>query len=339
MNMRDKTLVVIYGQVRTFEITSLSIYQKIVLENFPCHVVLAIDGKYSDIPLKTMKLFEPYLLDIYTTDLKEEEDIPRDHNRIEFVLVKNVLDRLTPLQKEQYRFMIKVRTDLYAREGINIQKIYCTQSLHQFKKDWEMFVSHSSIKNLSYQDKLKAWIMTSGGFQHFVKQYDPNHIPTSPWSLSNVIQWNRHIWDEIHKLKETTSQFEIHKQLRHLFLTQKIVYLIGSSWIHYGYFDDIDRISKEIYDKYGTYRWTDDDNEILEWIDHKGEKRMKLQKEWRWITDDQLRLCHTKHYGLIDLVNPKDYIESFDSWHSLNENIKNLDLFVFIVRPHSIHKT
>lgn len=333
--MRDKTLIVIYGQVRTFEITGLSIYQKIILENHPCHIILSVDGRYSDIPQNIMNLFDPYLLDIYTTNLKSEYDIPRDHNRIEFTLVNNALERLTQSQKDEYMFMIKVRTDMYIREKISLKKIYCQQSLQQFQKDWTTFTNHCNIREISLQEKIKAWFLTGGGLMFFVNRYKSDHKPISPWSLSNVVEWNAQLWNTIDNTPK--SIFEIHKFIRKLSHEKCIVYLIGSSWIHFGYFNDLNDLSENIAKNYGTFRWTENDEEVLEWIDHKGTRRCKLQKHWRWITDDQLRLCHTQNnYSLIDLVNPQDYIESFDSWHTLKDNIKNENLFAFIVRKHSI---
>jgi hypothetical protein len=332
--MQDKTLIVIYGQVRTFEITGLSIYQKIIMENHPCHVLLAIDGRYSDIPQKILTLLDPYLLDVYTTHLKTDDDIPRDHNRIEFILVKNALDKLTPIQKEEYMFMVKVRTDMYIREKICLKRIYCRQSLQQFQIDWTNFTNHENIIKLNPKEQLKAWFLTGGGLNFFLKRYNQNYRPVSPWSLSDVIEWNNELWKSLDNVKK--SLFAIHKYIRKIAQEQKIVYLIGSSWVHFGYFHELDTLSNTIAKDYGTFRWNDDDEALLEWTDHKGVKRSKTQKHWRWITDDQLRLCHFQAHSLIDIVNPQDYIESFDSWHTLKENVKNENLFAFIVRKHQL---
>lgn len=337
----DLTLIIIYGQVRTLETAIIPIYRNIILENHPCHILLSIDGCLSDVPEKTRKLLDPYLMDIYFTNNKFDDDVLRDNNRIEFTLVKNALDKLTQNQKDMYKFMLKIRTDLYIKQHLCLKNIYGLQSFEQFKRDWESFSSNPNISELNLQSKLKAWFLTSG-IPFFANRYKEDEIGISPWSLSNTVKWNDKLWnllDEKMKLSSDHSVFRIHQIIRQLSYDAKVVYLIGSTWIHYGYFKDVYNISMQIYSKYGTLQWPNvADDDVLEWTDHKGTKRSKTQKEWQWITDDQIRLCHNYNYGLIDLVNPQDYIESFDSWHLLHENIKNTNLFAFIVRPQSIRK-
>jgi hypothetical protein len=116
------------------------------------------------------------------------------------------------------------------------------------------------------------------------------------------------------------------------------MYLIGSTWIHFGYAKDVYDLSIELEDKHTMMNWKDKkDDDILEWIDHKNEKRSLVQSEWRNITDDQIRLIHhLKNIFLIDLVNKHDYIESFDASHSLFLNKKNPNLCAFLVRHHQI---
>lgn len=338
----DVTLIIIYGQVRTLETAIIPIYRNIILENYPCHVLLSIDGCLSDIPEKTRKLLDPYLMDVYFTNNKFEDDVLRDHNRIEFTLVKNALEKLTPNQKDMYKFMLKIRTDLYIKQQLCLKNIYGLQSFEQFKTDWASFSSTPQISKLHLPSKLKAWFLT-GGVPFFIDRYKEDEIPTSPWSLSDTVVWNEKLWhllDEKMKLSNDQSLFLIHQIIRQLSYDARVIYLIGSTWIHFGYFKDVYEISVQIYSKYGALQWPNhSDDDSLEWIDHKGTKRSKTQKEWKWITDDQIRLFHiTYNYALMDLVNPHDYIESFDSWHSLHENIKNKNLFAFIVRPHSIRK-
>lgn len=340
----DLTLIIIYGQVRTLETAIIPIYRNIILENHPCHLLLSIDGCLSDVPEKTRKLLDPYLMDVYFTNNKCEDDVIRDNNRIEFTLVKNALDKLTPNQKDMYKFMLKIRTDMYVKEQICLKNIYCLQSFELFKKHWASFSSHSNISHLNLSSQIQAWFLTGGAIPFFVNRYKENVVPTSPWSLSDTVAWNDKLWqslDEKMKLSNDHSLFRLHQMIRQLSYDAKVVYLIGSTWIHYGYFKDVYDISLQIYHKYGTLDWPNhSDDDVLEWIDHKGTKRSKTQKEWKWITDDQIRLCHIIYnYSLIDLVNPQDYIESFDSWHLLHENIKNTNLFAFIVRPQSIRKS
>jgi hypothetical protein len=342
MSHDTATLIIIYGQVRTLETTIISIYRNIILENYPCHVVLSVDGGLADVPEKTLKLLQPYLMDMYFTNLKLEDDVPRDHHRIEFTLVKNALDRLTIHQKEDYRFLLKIRTDMHIKTPLCLKNIYGLQSFESFKKQWTDFITHDNIPRTLF-DQLQAWFLTGGGLSFFTTKYQRDHTPTSPWSLSDTRKLNKRLWQSIaEKLGDgkDPSLFQIHYMIRQLHHDLRVAYLIGSTWIHFGYFSHLFDISQNLAVKYGTMHWPNcRDEDILEWTDHKGTKRTKPQKEWRWITDDQIRLSHTNfNYCLIDLVNPADYIESFDSRHLLSDNIKNPELFAFIVRPHSIPK-
>lgn len=334
------TLIIIYGQVRTMETAIISIYKNIILENFPCHVILSIDGKLSDIPEKTLELLDSYILDIYFTNLKHEDDIPRDHHRIEFTLVQNALERLSVNQIEVYDFLLKVRTDLYVKYPLCLRKIYGMQSFEDFKREWNLFIQHEHIVELNTPiQQIKAWILTGSGIPTFLNMYKEDHVHPSPWSLLNTIEWNKNLWSNLeNKMTDNISLFRIHQIIRQLLSEYRVSYLIGSTWIHFGFFRELCLISKNLKDKYGTYRWFSDDNTTMKWVDHKNTGRSKSQAEWKWITDDQIRLCSRESSALIDLVNSADYIESFDAKHTLIENIKNPNLFSFIIRPQSIRQ-
>lgn len=346
---KTHTLVIVYGQVRTLRLTALSIYHKILAPNHPYHVLLAIDGGFDDIPPNVLKLFGPRLIDVYTTRFETEDEddhdqqqqqrrLPRDHNRIEFALVHNALTRLTPAQKERYLFMIKVRTDLYIREPIDLHGIYCIRSIPEFRAAWQRFKDTPKIKALSTTtEQMQAWFLTGGGIKFFASRYSDTHRPVSPWSLSNTVDWNQKLWDQLSTYHNTP----VNQQRLLREIGRRVVYLIGSTWLHFGYFEIMEDLVRDIFLGHGTYLWPGKANDdLLQWTDHKGIVRSKPQSEWKWITDDQLRLCHTLHHGndcfLIDLVNPEDYIESFDATHSLKENIANPGLFGFIVREHTI---
>jgi len=319
-----KTLILIFGQVRTFSECFFSIYKNIILENHPCDIILSIDGKYSDLPHDIVKKLDLYLIDIYVTHKKDDE-IRRDHHRIEFSLIKKGLERVVNI--DDYTFLLKVRTDVYIKEKINIKEIYGLCSPFVFQKKWTEFCKKIKEK----KDLIQKWILT-GGLSFFIP-YQIDQKPISPWSLSNTIEWNSELWTYIQN--QNQNQLFI---LRDIFKKHKIMYLIGSTWIHFGYAKDVYDLSIELEDKHTMMNWKDKkDDDILEWIDHKNEKRSLVQSEWRNITDDQIRLIHhLKNIFLIDLVNKHDYIESFDASHSLFLNKKNPNLCAFLVRHHQI---
>lgn len=77
-----------------------------------------------------------------------------------------------------------------------------------------------------------------------------------------------------------------------------ILYLIGSTWIHFGKYQHSIKQSADILKYFGTLTWNETVN---------GE-------DWKFVAESQLRLVHwINGWNLIDLVNHDDYFESFNS--------------------------
>ena len=177
-----KTLIIIFGQIRTLEHCLRNMLDNIIIPNKPCHVVLAIDGFYHDIPESILQDLKYYLVDIFTT---QNKIIERDNQCIEFALVKHAIDRVSDIQS--YKYILKIRTDIYIRFPLDINTIYGTCSTQQFERFFTSF-----YKNWKTQpaDAIKSWFLT-GGFDFFkTKQLDLKNPPRSPWSIENIFQWN-----------------------------------------------------------------------------------------------------------------------------------------------------
>lgn len=334
------TLIVIFGQVRTLEHTMLSIYNNILLKNKSSHVILSIDGTYQDIPSSFLSLFRHSLLDIYVTHNKD--NLQRDHERIEFELVANALKRVVDIN--DYEFILKIRTDVYIKYPMDIRLIYGKSSLESFSKSFQEFAQKLHMKGWKDDVKkcVKSWILTAGIPFFIDKQLDESNPPVSPWCIDNVYHWNHALFDFIdvifEKLPTEPTISYIHTLIRTLLSDKKITFLIGSTWIHFGESSHIYDISLLLVDKHTTMQYPNkSDTDELSWIDHKGEVRTKTQSEWKLITDNQIRIVHQLHqYGLIDLVNNHDYMESFDARHSLHIDKRNPNLFAWIVRERQV---
>lgn len=338
-----KTLVVIFGQVRTLSACIMSIYEKILLVNRPCSVVLAIDGKYQDIPKDVLDLLNPFLIDIYVTHNKEDH-VQRDNQGIEFSLVSNALERVNC--DDDFDFILKVRTDIFVRYPVDIRTIYGMCSQQQFEKN---FLEFSTNLKMDWTTNLfivlRAYLLT-GALPFFVhKQTDELHPPISPWSTKTVYEWNADLFEKLEvicgmvlKRGQSPTIAYVHNLVKKLYRDFHVVYLIGSTWIHFGYARDIANTSRLLVEKHATMKWpTFEDEDELEWVDHKGQRRSLPQKEWMKITDDQMRMVHHLHgYSLMDLVNPEDYRESFDAVRTLQVNKKRPDMFAWIVRSNQI---
>lgn len=336
-----KTLVIIFGQVRTLESCILSIYDKILLANRPCQVILSIDGKYQDIPSSVLDLLSPFLLDIYVTH--NRDDVLRNDQIIEFFLVQKAIERV---DHDDFTFMIKIRTDIYLRHPIAIKTIYGQCSQQQFEKQ---FISFCNKAKLDWKDNtldaIRSYILCASQDFFISKQLDKDCPPSSPWSTTNIYQWNEtlflklsHILQIVHQKGLKITLAWIHNFIRTFYKENRILHLIGSTWIHFGYAKDVAMVSNILVEKHTTMIYPHhSDLDELQWIDHKNETRKMIQKEWKKITDDQIRMAHHLHnYPLIDLVNPHDYIESFDASNPHHVNKKRPELFAWIVRKHRI---
>lgn len=336
-----KTLVIIFGQVRTLSTCIFSIYDKILLTNRPCQVILSIDGKYQDIPKDSLDLLSPFLLDIYVTHNKH--NVVREHQIIEFFLVKEALKRV---DINEFDFLFKIRTDIFIRNEIPIKSIYGMCSQQQFEKHFQQFISNCPFdwkQNLS--QTIQSYVLTASIPFFINKQLDKKNPPVSPWSLKNIYEWNSQFLDTIDIICDKISLKNgkiniayVHNLVRKLFQDFRVICLIGSTWIHFGYAKDVENVSKILFEKHTTMKWPSiQDDEIMKWNDHKNETRSMPQKDWMKITDDQIRMVHHLHgYTLVDLVNPDDYIESFDATNQFRINKKRPNLFAWIVREHSL---
>ena len=330
-----KTLIVIFGQIRTLEHCLRNMLDNIIIPNKPCHVILAIDGSFHEIPSSILQDLKYYLVDVYTTQNKM---IERDNQCIEFALVKHALDRIQDI--ESYKYILKIRTDLYIRFQIDIKMIYGTCSTKQFENQLTQIVKNWKD---TPSKAIKDWFLTGGFYFFTTKQLDPENPPRSPWSIQNIFEWNASLFKMIDVIFERMSAQNItiqflKKIIQELCQNEKIVYLIGSTWIHFGLSEHIIDITNKLYLNHTKMKWTGkNDNDELQWTDHKGEIRKKTQDEWKLITDDQIRLVHhLNNYHLMDLVNNNDYIESFDAQNKHNVNKKNRNLFAWIVRQQSL---
>lgn len=339
-----KTLIIIFGELRTIDACVVSLLDNIIIPNKPCDIILSIDGEYKNIPTSLLSLLNPYIIDIYTTQNKIVE---RDHHRIEFFLVSEALKRAQDYI-DQYTFVAKVRTDIYIKYPLPIKTIYGQCAPLYFRNVFLPFIKQTSINWKDNPDEaIKAWFLTGGQSFFISKQLDEEHPPKSPWCIDNVFDWNSDLFRKIRCICDARRHHDSASQLsvefiqyiiRELSRDEHIVYLIGSTWIHFGYTDDILRTSIDLCIQYTTLVYPHKrEDDILEWHDHKNQIRSKSQQDWKLITDNQIRMIHRTHkFHLFDLVNDADYIESFDASHSHNVNRKDPALFAWLVRPHQV---
>mmetsp|Transcript_34181 Transcript_34181/g.32589 ORF Transcript_34181/g.32589 Transcript_34181/m.32589 type:complete len:369 (+) Transcript_34181:139-1245(+) len=324
----DRTLIVIYGQYRSFDITCPYLMKNIVQPNLPnARIIISLDEvhpvKFS--PVAGLCLY-PFLSNI-TVLGKRKDDDNKSRVPIEFLLMINALDYLAS-HNETYDYAIKVRTDNMILSPIrkvsalygNFNRSQVNQHLNKFKKT----LSFHYGRKPTNRESIYAWIIT-GGMSFFIPSmvFPPQTGPPcycNPWCFKNSTIWNKNILMYIEG-NSTLDQLNFESSIRDVMSKFKVIYLIGSTWVHFGPFELIREASYDIVRSYGTLRW----NQF-------GYNDTLLR--WEKVTESHMRLTHlANNWNLIDLGI--DYGKSFnveEDKDSLTENSHDPNLHTYLFR-------
>lgn len=319
-----KTLVVIYGLVRTLQQTYISIFENLIKVNKPCDVIFSIDEPANNIPVDVINKFQPYIKTILDPTTHQAQD-----GRIEFYLMDKVIKTLGETINE-YRYVLKVRCDNYLKHPIKLDYVYGRHpKFGGAYKSFHIKLEKTLNKQCSQAELLWSWVYTAG-IETMIKPMLVDE-PKSPWCLLHPLQWNKDIKTNIMKNYKPSGDISAIKQYLSLIHKKyKIVYLIGSTWIHFGQKNNMIDISQKIHADYGKLAWK-----------QFGFDDSKLKNKWLDVTESQMRLSHRKHkYNLIDLVNQADYDTSFDDKgiNNLEKDIVNQDTMFWLLRDNKIAK-
>lgn len=363
----NKTLVVIYGQYRTFDYTCPSIFEHIVRQNMPCTVVMVIDeSKEREFTPFAQHCMQPYR---HLVTIIQEKFLYNPG--LEFDLMQRALDHVAS-KNLTFDYIIKVRTDNYVKADFPVSEIYGTHAnfFYRFLR-FEYHLTQEYGARLqrkpSYHETLWAWIFT-GGVAQFIRPmiFEPSD---SPWSFINSTTWNQDVKDYIFSMpdwKRTNSYwsyFEVVVQaVQDVHARFTIAYLVGNTWIHFGKADVMTKISAGVKNHFGQLLWNvsssqPDDNQLpkgYKWpVTSWPSERMRIRydptasqgsHQWKEFTESQLRLEHWQQsVNLVDIVNLHDYYKSFDflgvpDKNSVIEDIDNPDIVVWLMRECSRHR-
>jgi hypothetical protein len=160
------------------------------------------------------------------------------------------------------------------------------------------------------------------------------------WNLLPPIEWNRNIKNYIYSIPQylpynTTSKLQsysvIQEILKNISNLYPCLYIIGSTWIHFGPSHLLLNISKQVYIKSGTLDWNDFGFFLND------TKNRTHDPYWKKVTETQLRLTHllnNKTLNLIDIVNRFDYKKSFNrnDTSSLADDLNDKNLVFWLLR-------
>jgi hypothetical protein len=167
------------------------------------------------------------------------------------------------------------------------------------------------------------------------------NTPQSPWCLVHPNEWNWNIKKHIYSLSLPSSVNCTHS-CQHYYAKHALVnitkifprvYLIGSTWIHFGPSQLIIDISKQVIQNFGTLDWNNFGFSLHGHVDN---------PLWLNVTESQFRLTHllnAKKFNLIDIVHVPDYDKSFDvkDENSIEDDLKNKNLQMWLLRTCDKH--
>ena len=363
------TIVVIYGQLRTFPLTCSGIFEHVIKQNAPCKIIINIDGGENERKILAEDKQIRACLNMYLSSIDFIVDgIHKKtalHHGMEFDLMDRALDHI---EAKQYtsNYLIKVRSDNFINAPIDIATAFGNSSsfIHKFITFQQQFSKTMSIPpsddSFVLADQLWPWVFTAG-IPQLVRPMFLEPSP-SPWSFLNATAWNadmkQYIYDKYSQVLPVATMKEFYTY--HALVQEALVdiherftvaYLLGRTWVHFGRFSTIARISRDIVHDYGYLGWnvSTSHQAVLppgyQWpftgAQLVGEGHRYDIFEWREVTESQLRLEHWKQgVNLVDMQNAFDDAKSFGVLPgSVWEDVQDDRLVAFILRTCAMQLT
>jgi hypothetical protein len=199
----EKTLIVIYGQYRTFDNTCPLLMKNIVRPNLPnIKIVFILDEIH---PIKFSAVaglcLYPYLK--YITVLGKIINDTKSNVPIEFVLMTQALDYLA-FKNETFDYAIKVRTDNVVLSPLrSISAVYGhfngSHDVHMRKFQTDLCILYG--RKPTNREFIYAWISTAGtSFFQQLMIFPPQIGPPfycGPWCFKNSTIWNINSLDNV----------------------------------------------------------------------------------------------------------------------------------------------
>lgn len=355
-----QTLLVIYGQYRSFDLTCPSIVENIVKHYYPhVHIILTLDEVQGFvIPQVGGVCLQPYINNLTIIDGKVDLKGACPQS-IEFVLVKRAFDYIFE-HRLSYHYAIKLRFDNVIKSPIlplpyifhpqlNVTGKHLSRALRrpggvghhptQSSSPFVIFQDLLSQQYLQRNQKLPSfaqraydWIITSGNpvFIH------SNVFDVDLMSHHTFIphrQWNRQLREYV--LNHTSiisSMAESVSLVKKTMQKFRPVYLIGSTWIQFGFFNILKKSTYEVLNQFGKISPADFGIENVHWYIKNATEAIPRYVN---VTESVLRLTYKKNnWQLIDLINQRDYDISFNDsdLRSFDEAMHDPKLHYWLVR-------
>lgn len=307
-HVQPRTLLIIQGNYRTFDLTVDSIIANLVQPNMPCDVALSLDSHETELSLAVIRKLAPYLVVSY---FKDESDLEakRHYAGIEFFQTLKVLWRFNI---SLYTFVIRTRSDVYVAQPFTVQTTF---GYGDFDGAWSAFRSEVGAmgSNSDASQWLTWWFMTAG-MPFYVNLTVRRVPPVMVWSPVNAYDFNKRLLASIKVIAKEIDVSDVgalREAVQRIARTNHVTFSTGGLFVHFGLRDDILNGTKAMMDEIASKRltWKDFDPTIS----YEDPNHPELAGKQRIISPEAtLRLAQHAHgLAFVDLVNPADAIASF----------------------------
>lgn len=309
------TLIIIYGHYRTFDITCPDIVKHIIEPNAPnIHIILSLDIE----PPFRMPIAGGTCLDPYVSKLTIMEGVLNNYNNKhvhvkEFLLVARAFEYAASLKKH-FNYAIKLRFD----NGINRPILPLSYIYHPHISDknsitaspFKMFQEELDVKFKqrkgrlpSFTERAWSWIITSGNPVFIESSFRiAEDVPV--WTPYHVEDFTKRIYNFVFNQTSVVlkSQHDVIKLIHTTMTKLRPVYMIGSTWIHYGPYELVQKATRLALDDFCNKNWS-----MAVGNNH------RFSRNPARVTEAVIRLVHWQQkLNLVDLIHWPDYAKSFN---------------------------
>ena len=351
------TLVVIYGQYRSFDTSCPSLFEHVVRPNLPAHVVISLDSPVpsfgsSDTPYSnrmTLSYWAQQCILGYE-DLTNITFMHVDSSRLlkgrltsmrEFLHMQHALSYIEQHYGSSnsasfpFEYAIKIRTDNYIKADISISTVLGKSTAFpmrflQFGLEYDRIMVSNNRTAGTFHDKLWAWVFTAG-----ITNYISPMIlypSASPWCLLNATSWNRGLKAYIYSLPQVdintdyyNYQEDLSSNMRYIHGNFSILYLIGGTWVHFGSYKLVNTMAHDIISEFGKIKYnltSFDENNLPPQYSLSGlDKDRGKFSQYYWLLNGQWYDVEESQFRVLHMkkgFNLIDIVNMVDYVHSFN---------------------
>lgn len=174
----NRTLLCLFGAIRTIEVTVESIVRNLVVPNHPCDVSVSLDRE--SLPATVMSRLQPYLVNVTKArpDCVARPCVPRSCSNMEARMRYQSVMYLKQ-NLERYTYAIVVRTDVMVTFPFRLHALYHMQGIGRFRH-----VAYRSARRMTSSEITRLWYRCAGNARMIPLVVDQPRL--SPWCPEHI---------------------------------------------------------------------------------------------------------------------------------------------------------